>query len=291
MSLSKSEIRFYKKKGYLVKNKLISLQEINNINKLIKKILSKEEKKKTKIKNLGGSYNNNFVYNSNSLKNREILRLNNPSYYHKLFYKLSRNKKLIKIVKILLGGSVRFHHCKLNFKLPSSKGGEVSWHQDWAFYPHTNDDLITVGVYLEDCYEENGPLQVLPGSHKKKIFKHHNNKKEFIGKICQKINLKSKKSLTGLAGTVTFHHVRMVHGSGLNLTNSKRPLILFGYNNTDAWPLTVDASVNPNENFKKYNDCIINGKIQLTPRFKKVPIIIPLPKKSVSIYQLQKNKK
>ena len=38
MSLSKSEIRFYKKNGYLVKNKLIPLKEINNINKLIKKL-------------------------------------------------------------------------------------------------------------------------------------------------------------------------------------------------------------------------------------------------------------
>ena len=141
---------------------------------------------------------------------------------------------------------------------------------------------------MEDCYEENGPLQVLPGSHKNKIFNHHNNQKEFIGKISQKINLKSKKSLIGLAGTVTFHHVRMVHGSGLNLTNNKRPLILFGYNNTDAWPLTIDASVNPNEDFKKYNDSIIDGKIQLTPRFEKIPIKIPLPKKSVSIYQLQR---
>ena len=37
---------------------------------------------------------------------------------------------------------------ELNFKLPSKKGGEVSWHQDWAFYPHTNDDLITVGCLL-----------------------------------------------------------------------------------------------------------------------------------------------
>ena len=288
MSLKKSEINFYKKNGYLVKNKLISELEINNINKLIKKILNKEENKKTKIKNLGGSFNNNFVYNTNSSKNREILRLNNPTYYHKLFYNLSRNQKIIKIVNRLLGGSVRFHHCKLNFKLPSKNGGEVAWHQDWAFYPHTNDDLITVGIYLEDCKEENGPLQVMPGSHKNKIFNHHNSKKEFVGKICQKINMKSKKSLMGLAGTVTFHHVRMIHGSGLNLTNNRRPLILFGYANTDAWPLTADASINPNENFKKYNDCIIKGKIKLTPRFEKVPVIIPLPKNNVSIYQLQK---
>ena len=288
MSLNKKELNFYKKNGYLVKEKLISNKEINKINSLIDKIINKEEKKKTKIKNLGGSYNNNFVYNSNSSNKREILRLNNPTYYNKLFFNLSRNKKIINIAKKLLGGSVRFHHCKLNFKLPSKKGGEVSWHQDWAFYPHTNDDLITVGVYLEDCYEENGPLQVIPKSHKQKIFSHHNKSKEFVGKICEKINYKNKKSLTGKAGTVTFHHVRTVHGSGLNLKNSKRPLMLFGYTNTDAWPLTVDASINPNDNFKKYNQCIIVGKKTLVPRFEKVPLIIPLPKKNVSIYQLQK---
>lgn len=288
MSLNKKELNFYKKNGYLVKEKLISNIEIKKINSLIDKIINKEEKKKTKIKNLGGSYNNNFVYNSNSSNKREILRLNNPTYYNKLFFNLSRNKKIINIAKKLLGGSVRFHHCKLNFKLPSKKGGEVSWHQDWAFYPHTNDDLITVGVYLEDCYEENGPLQVIPKSHKKKIFSHHNKSKEFVGKICEKINSKNKKSLTGKAGTVTFHHVRTVHGSGLNLKNSKRPLMLFGYTNTDAWPLTVDASINPNDNFKKYNQCIIVGKKTLVPRFEKVPLIIPLPKKNVSIYQLQK---
>ena len=288
MSLNKKELSFYKKNGYLVKEKLISNKEINKINILIEKIIKKEEKKKTRIKNLGGSYNNNFVYNSNSSSKREILRLNNPTYYNKLFFNLSRNKKIIKIAKKLLGGSVRFHHCKLNFKLPSKKGGEVSWHQDWAFYPHTNDDLITVGVYLEDCYEENGPLQVIPKSHKQKIFSHHNKSKEFVGKICEKINSKNKKSLTGKAGTVTFHHVRTVHGSGLNLKNSKRPLMLFGYTNTDAWPLTVDASINPNDNFKKYNQCIIVGKKTLVPRFEKIPLIIPLPKKNVSIYQLQK---
>ena len=66
--------------------------------------------------------------------------------------------------------------------------------------------------------------------------------------------------------------------------------MLFGYTNVDAWPLTSDNSINPNENFKKYNNSIIVGKKTLVPRFEKVPLIIPLPKKSVSIYQLQKIK-
>ena len=154
---------------------------------------------------------------------------------------ISRNKKIIDIVKKLIGGTVRFHLGKLNFKLPNKKKGSlVEWHQDFAFYPHTNDDLITVGIYLEDCDEKNGPLKVIKGSHKKELFSHHSNDNYFVGKINtkkNKINLKKSVSLTGKAGSVAIFHCRTIHGSGLNHTNGSRPLILFGYRACDAWPI------------------------------------------------------
>ena len=50
---------------------------------------------------------------------------------------------------------------KLNTKF--EKGGSaVEWHQDWAFYPHTNDDVLAVGVMLDDVNLSNGPLMVIP---------------------------------------------------------------------------------------------------------------------------------
>jgi hypothetical protein len=39
-----------------------------------------------------------------------------------------------------LWGTVRFDTGKLNMK-SAGYGAPVEWHQDWAFYPHTNDDL------------------------------------------------------------------------------------------------------------------------------------------------------
>ena len=55
-----------------------------------------------KIKDQGGTQSTyHFVFNSNSSKNKEILRLNNPQN-NKLFYDLSRNKKIIDIVKKLI---------------------------------------------------------------------------------------------------------------------------------------------------------------------------------------------
>ena len=150
---------------------------------------------------------------------------------------------------------------------------------------------MAVGIYLEDCFEINGPLKVIPGSHKKKLYDHHC-KGNFVGKINEKLNVKKAISMTGDAGTVTFHHVRTIHGSGLNLTKNSRPLILFGYAAVDAWPLTNDNGSNedPNSNLNNYNKLILKGKKTLMPRIEKVPIRIPLPRNSDSIYTLQKNK-
>ena len=44
-------------------------------------------------------------------------------------------------------------------------GSPVEWHQDWAFYPHTNDDMLAIGVLLDDCDLANGPMLVTPGTH------------------------------------------------------------------------------------------------------------------------------
>ena len=298
MTLSKNEINFYRKNGYLVKENLISKKEINSLLSLTNKIVSKEKRRKNKIKNQGGTQNYknyHFVYNSNSLKNKQILRLNNPQNKEKKFYDISRNKKIINIVKNLIGGTVRFHLGKLNFKLPNKKGGEIAWHQDWAFYPHTNDDLITVGIYLEKCNEENGPLKVIPGTHLKSVHSHHGKDGNFIGmikSIKNKVNINKQKSLLGNEGTVVFFHCRTVHGSGLNETKNTRPLLLFGYRACDALPLINDGNSHHDVDYENYEKNIIVGKKTLIPRCKEVPVIIPLPKKKhyVSIYQLQKNK-
>lgn len=76
-----------------------------------------------------------------------------------------RSDRLTGIVADLVGGAVRFDHSKLNFK-PAEGKAKIAWHQDWAFYPHSNDDLLAVVVMLEDCTEENGPLMVIPGSYR-----------------------------------------------------------------------------------------------------------------------------
>jgi phytanoyl-CoA hydroxylase len=39
----------------------------------------------------------------------------------------------------------------------------------------TNDDIITCLLFLDDVTMENGPLEVIPGSHKGPLYSHWHN--------------------------------------------------------------------------------------------------------------------
>ena len=139
--MNSKDFSFYKKNGYLVKKNLISKKTIQKINTEINKL--------KKIKKY------NFFESTIVNKKKYLLRLQDPHLRNRLFLNLSKNKKIIDIVAKLMGGTARFHHSKLNFKLPH--GGEaIEWHQDWAFYPHTNDDIVEVSIFLHNDHSGRG---------------------------------------------------------------------------------------------------------------------------------------
>jgi len=102
-----------------------------------------------------------------------VRRIKTPHKHTPYFLDLARSPKMIAILqKLLRTESVRLHGSKINMKSPAG-GAPVEWHQDWAFYPHTNDDILAIGVMLDDVALENGPMLVMPGSHKGPTFDHH----------------------------------------------------------------------------------------------------------------------
>lgn len=64
----------------------------------------------------------------------------------------------------VFGDDVALFEDKLNLKLPGGAG--FPWHQDWSCcWRAYTDELVTCFVALDDATEENGPLEVIPGSH------------------------------------------------------------------------------------------------------------------------------
>jgi len=193
---------------------------------------------------------------------------------------------LVSILTQLIGPGVRFQTAKLNMK-SAGYGAAVEWHQDWAFYPHTNDDLLAVGVMLDDVDDINGPMQVVPGSHKGEIYDHHSNG-YFCGAIDptrSNLDIESAVPLKGTAGSLTFHHVRAVHGSALNRSDRSRNFLLYQFTANDAWPLVESV-----EDLEEYDSWIVAGEPTLVPRLEPVPVRLPLPAAPMqgSIYENQR---
>ena len=203
---------------------------------------------------------------------RQLRRIVDPEKVHGTYDQVMRHAPLVDIVETLLGGTVRFDHGKLNFKPPSG-GAAVEWHQDWAFYPQTNDDMLAVGVMIEDCTLDNGPLMVVPGSHKGPVYDHHK-EGHFVGGVHSQLLqdvLPDAVTLTAPAGSISIHHVRTLHGSSANRSAVNRPLLLFNYVAVDAFPVFHKYE------WEEFNSRILRGEPTFTPRMTDVPVRVPDP--------------
>ena len=201
---------------------------------------------------------------------------------------LSRHPKIVAVLQSLWGPDIRFDTAKLNMKC-AGFGAPVEWHQDWAFYPHTNDNLAAVGVMFDDMAMENGPLLIIPGSHNGPTFDHHADG-AFCGAMDPArgdVDYSKAVALTGKAGSITVHHVRAVHGSAPNVSDRDRRLLLFQFRAADAWPILGFS-----EGIAKFDSLMIAGQPR-QPRLAPAPVRLPLPPAALqgSLYENQKGMK
>lgn len=192
----------------------------------------------------------------------------------------------------LIGPNLRLHTTKLNMK-SAGYGAAVEWHQDYAFYPHTNDDILAIGVIIDDMGSENGPLMVYPGSHTGPVYDHHVDG-VFAGAFLPEavgLNPADAVELKGPAGSISIHHGRIVHGSALNRSDKPRRILFYEMMAADAFPIM--GSMTKWDGIEDYNSRMLCGEPTLNPRLKDIPVRIPQPQPDVpiSIYEIQKGLK
>ena len=223
---------------------------------------------------------------SHSAAEPRVRRIKTPHLHDPEYARAARHPKIVAVLKDLWG-SVRFDTGKLNMK-SAGYGAPVEWHQDWAFYPHTNDDLAAVGIMLDDCTPENGPMMVIPGSHLGPVYDHHGPDGRFCGAIDDDacgLDISGAVPCLGKAGSITIHHVRAVHGSATNFSGKDRRFLLFQYRAADAWPLFGFE-----DGIEKFDEVLLAGSPSLAPRLAPVPVRLPLPpaEHQGSIYENQR---
>ncbi len=277
--LTQAQIDEYNDVGAIVVQNVLSAAEVQGLRRVTDEFVEKSR----------AVTSHNAIYDledSHTPSQPRVRRIKTPHAHHPEYRRLTDHPGIVAVLADLWGPNIRFDTAKLNLK-SAGYGAAVEWHQDWAFYPHTNDDLAAVGIMMDDMELANGPLMIIPGSHKGPVYDHHHNGR-FCGAMdpgaCD-VNFAKAVPLTGPAGSITVHHVRAIHGSAVNTSNKDRRLLLFQFRAADAWPLVA-----PPTDIEAFDRLIVAGKPTLEPRLVPVPVRLPLPPADLqgSIYENQK---
>jgi len=168
-----------------------------------------------------------------------LRRVQAPTEISEAYYKAMAESRMTDMVADLIGPDVKLHHTKINSKLPGA-ATEVKWHQDFLFTPHTNSDIVTALLMVDDVTDDNGPLEVLPGSHRGELHPIWHDG-VFTGAIADDVaaDMQARSArCTGPAGSVCLMHTRLAHGSAPNRSKTPRTLFICVYTAGDALPLT-----------------------------------------------------
>lgn len=281
ITLSDDQVMFYRRNGYLALPGIVPAQTLQAIRDETDRIVAGASA-------LSVSDDTYDLEDSHTPEKPRVRRIKNANTASAVFKDFASSEFVADLLRPVLGPNIRLHHGKMNMK-HAEYGAPVEWHTDWAFYPHTNDDVLEVGLLLDDCDADNGPLLVIPGSHTGPTYDHHAG-----GYFCgamdprkNEVDFDTAVALTGPAGTITLHHVRTVHGSDLNRSDHPRRLLLYGYTAADAWPL---VGVGPDFDMDAFDAQMVTGEPTVEARVEAVPVRMPLPPapKAGSIYENQK---
>jgi hypothetical protein len=152
---------FFNENGYcaIQKSDLIS-KYIDEYRKIIDSLLEKE------------SWRGGWEGKEEYMKYQKIFqpgayRLGNLFNKHELFLKLLTEKNILKISYAILGDDIKFGG--LDMREPRKGTGLQDLHIDWIPKKSENEKTqnIVAFIFLDDANKSNGPMRVVPKTHKK----------------------------------------------------------------------------------------------------------------------------
>lgn len=248
--LSPEDIKQYQDQGYIIKHGFFSEEKMQEIDQ--KAIDLEKNPKET------------YVYEKDNVTLRRICA---PHQLEPYFDDLAKDQAIITSVNQLLGGDSYIHQYKLNFK--NSFTGDVwEWHSDYYFWKVEDgmqrDDALTAVIYIDDATEFNGPILLVPGSHKEQVDPYvetqyteeesqdwrtmtaaklkYSLNKEYLKR---RIEEKGLVSAAGKRGTALFFHSSLLHSSSSNITPWRRRGVFLSYN-LKSNPLVRPKNPRPN---------------------------------------------
>lgn len=235
--LSSETLLNYEQSGFIFMESLFSEDEITTIQQELDELRENERIRQSELavtEALSGEIRSIFAVHT----------VSNP------FLRLASDERLVEMARQILGSEVYLHQARVNFK-PGFRGKEFYWHSDFETW-HCEDGMpgmraVSCSISLTPNYEYNGPLMVMPGSHRKfcqcegRTPEDHylqSLKKQDYG-VPADTQLKWMADEFGIvvpkgpAGSVILFDCNLMHGSNGNITPFPRSNAFFVYNSIE----------------------------------------------------------
>src|SRR5690242_874966 len=161
--------------------------------------------------------------------------------YHEVFRLLAHHPRLVEPLRQVFGEDVYVHQFKLNAKA-AFEGDVWQWHQDYGTW--ARDDgmpeprAMNISVFVDEVLPINGPLMLVPRSHKEGVFKAGHDVSTTSYPLWTLDNATVERLVrqggivtpTGKPGAALMFHGNLVHGSAGNITPYPRKIVYLTLN-------------------------------------------------------------
>ncbi len=182
------------------------------------------------------------------------------------FAQLVADKRIAGIARQLLGSEVTIHQSRINLK-PGFTGKEFDWHSDFETW-HAEDGLpamrtVSVSIALTPNYECNGPLMIIPGSHRTFVpcvgdtpdshYRQSLRRQEIGVPDHDNVRVLAEqngiRTLIGDTGSAVFFDSNCLHGSNSNISPYPRSNVFIVYNSVDNALVAPYAGTKPRPSY------------------------------------------
>lgn len=185
---------------------------------------------------------------------------------NEVFAKIANDPRVVDRARQILGSDVYIHQSRINYK-PGFVGKDFTWHSDFETW-HAEDGMpnqraVSILISLTDNYSFNGPLMIMPGSHKHYISCQaetpEDNYKQSL--VMQGAGVPDPEILTdfadrfgidvleGPAGGAIMFDSNCMHASNGNVTPYSRSNVFIVYNSVENTPVEPFAAPSPRPDF------------------------------------------
>ncbi|QRG66643.1 ectoine hydroxylase [Brevibacillus choshinensis] len=235
--LSAQQLASYEQKGYLSLRGFFSTEEVQEWRDELTRLWQENRHSTSK----------EVVAEPSSREIRSIFAVHRDN---EVFQRLSRHPRLVAMIEQILGSEVYIHQSRINYK-QGYTGKEFYWHSDFETW-HVEDGMprmraLSCSIALEENFHYNGPLLLLPGSHKSFVscvgqtpdshYEQSLRKQEYGVPDQESLRLLVEKhgidTMIGPVGTVVLFDCNTMHGSNGNITPLPRSNVFMVYNSVD----------------------------------------------------------